>query len=177
LTACGIAALAWTLAAIFAGKVSAIVEDSLREAEDAYAGSAVAEIPSVREDVPEPYTDGARYPDSMEYKELSMLAKTVWGEARGCSVDEQTLVLWTVFNRVDSGMFGHTLEAVITAPGQFQGYDPDHPVDDWIYKLCAIEYDLWKGGGVAPVIKPYAMDGDYLFFEGDGAHNWFRSEW
>ncbi|MFV0519755.1 MAG: hypothetical protein ACK5LY_05710, partial [Lachnospirales bacterium] len=28
--------------------------------------------------------------------EVEMLAKTVWGEARGCTKDEQRLVVWTV---------------------------------------------------------------------------------
>jgi hypothetical protein len=120
-------------------------------------------------DVPPPKT----YPDA----ELEMLAKTVWGEARGCAADEQRLVIWTVFQRVDSGLFPDTLSAVIAQPNQFVGYDEKHPVSAEIAALCYEEYDKWQDGECPPTFAPYAKTTPYLFFEGDGWHNWYREDW
>ena len=52
--------------------------------------------------------------------EINMLAKTVWGEARGCNKLEQSAVVWCILNRVDDGQ--GSIAQVITAPDQFHGY-------------------------------------------------------
>ena len=54
-------------------------------------------------------------------EEIDMLAKTVWGEARGCNEYEQSLVVWCILNRYDDGRFGSSVKDIITAPHQFQG--------------------------------------------------------
>jgi hypothetical protein len=109
--------------------------------------------------------------------ELDMLAQLIYGEARGCPPDEQALVLWTVFQRVDDGRFGADIEAIVTARRQFQGYDPAHPILPEILELCAAEREKWRAGEVPPMLAPYATATPYLFFRGDGLHNWFRAEW
>jgi len=110
-------------------------------------------------------------------RELDMLAKTVWGEARGCSPDEQRLVVWTVFQRVDDGEWGDTIEDVITNPGQFTGYDEQNPIDPDIYTLCSEEAKKWRQGEPAPLFAPYATIRPYLYFDGDGTSNWFRKDY
>jgi hypothetical protein len=58
-------------------------------------------------------------------EELYMLAQVITGEARGENTKGKIAVANVVMNRVLSrGYPGDTIEAVITAPGQFSGYSP-----------------------------------------------------
>lgn len=112
--------------------------------------------------------------------DVTMLARMVWGEARGCAPEEQRLVVWTVLQRVDAGgVFAQydTIEAAVTAPGQFVGYDENHPVDPDIYDLCLEVLSDWQSGAEPPTHEIYAPTAPYYFFDGDGRHNWFREEW
>lgn len=112
--------------------------------------------------------------------DVTMLARMVWGEARGCALEEQRLVVWTVLQRVDAGgVFAQydTIEAAVTAPGQFVGYDENHPVDPDIYNLCLEVLSDWQSGAEPPTHEIYAPTAPYYFFDGDGRHNWFREEW
>lgn len=109
--------------------------------------------------------------------EIEMLAQTVWGEARGCSLDEQKLVVWTVLQRVDSEEFGDTIEAVLTEPKQFVGYSEEHPVLSEIYAMCFEETRKWAFGEEAQILEPYVTTLPYLYFDGRDGHNWFREEW
>jgi spore germination cell wall hydrolase CwlJ-like protein len=113
--------------------------------------------------------------------ELEMLAKTVWGEARGCTPDEWRLVIWTVFQRVDSESSDfrsqNSIEAVLTYPLAFTGYRVSNPVDPDILALVTEEAHAWQYGAEAPTFEPYAATLPYLFFDGDGCHNWYRAEW
>jgi hypothetical protein len=114
-----------------------------------------------------PYTD----------EDVVMLAKTVWGEAQGCSPEEQRLVIWTVLQRVDADGWGNTIAAVLTAHNQFVGYRAGNPVDPDIHALCAAELSDWWHGAAPPTHELYAPTAPYFFFDGDGRHNWFRAEW
>ncbi len=49
------------------------------------------------EPTPEPFV-----PDATE---VEMIAKTIWGEARGTSMTEKAAVAWCILNRVDSGEY------------------------------------------------------------------------
>jgi hypothetical protein len=114
--------------------------------------------------------------------DIELLAKAVWGEARGCDPAEQSLVIWTVLQRVDAGDYGDTIEAVLTDPRQFGGYRAKNPVDPEIYALCAREASKWASGDLPPTSIPYAPTRPYLFFDGrrgnDGKrHNYFRKDW
>lgn len=104
------------------------------------------------------------------------LAKTVWGEARGCSRTEQAAVVWCVLNRVDSDLpyMPDDVISVITQPGQFTGYSPDNPVTDEIYALVIDVLCRWAMepscvGGVGRVLPE-----EYMWFSGDGQQNTFR---
>lgn len=121
-------------------------------------------------------------PREHEYTEhdVELISKTVYGEANNCSNEERALVIWTILNRVEAkGDFRNqkTIEDVILHKGAFHGYDEDNPVTTSIRKLVEQELEKWCNGEEAPVVEPYATTPDYLSFEGDGKHNWFREEW
>jgi hypothetical protein len=105
--------------------------------------------------------------------DVEMLAKLVWGEARGCSVTEQAAVIWTVLNRVDSEdpIFPDTIQEVVTQPWQFIGYHPNHPVEQDKVDLARDVLTRWLTGGEGRVLPK-----EYVFFHGDGIHNHFRIE-
>lgn len=120
---------------------------------------------SVEEEEPEPMLNEA---------EVEMLAKLVWGEARGCTTTEQAAVIWTVLNRVDSEdpVFPDTIKEVVTQPSQFHGYDPNHPVEQDKVDLARDVLTRWLTGGEGRVLPK-----EYVFFHGDGLHNYFRIEY
>jgi hypothetical protein len=109
--------------------------------------------------------------------EINMLAKTVWGEARGTNKMEQSAVVWCILNRVDAGW--GSISEVITAPNQFHGYSPNFPVTDEIRALVEDVVARWKfekacGGNVGRTLPS-----NYLYFRADstGLSNVFRTEW
>ena len=105
--------------------------------------------------------------------DAELLAKTAWGEARGCSPTEIAAVMWCILNRADSGDFPDTVVEVVEAPGQFQGYSEDNPVTD---DLLTIAYDVlfyWQIGDDTGRVLPK----EYLYFLGDGDHNYFYKTW
>ena len=127
--------------------------------------------------VAEPSRVGLPEPQYTE-REVAMLAKTAWGESRGCTPDEQRLVLWTIFQRVDYPYkWGDTIECVITQPDQFHGYSPWHPICPYIYTIVREELEKWQRGEAPPTLYPFAPTLPYFFFCGDGTHNWFRAQW
>lgn len=107
--------------------------------------------------------------------EVTLVSQTVYGEARGCSREEQMLVAWCICNRAD--ISGTSIEQVVKAPRQFHGYNPEHPVTDEIRSAVLEVLDAWSSGQEALVYEPYATTSEYLYFSGDGVHNWFREEW
>ena len=107
--------------------------------------------------------------------EITLTAKAVWGEARGCSRDEQKLVVWCICNRADAR--NQSVEEVVTSPYQFAGYDLDHPVEPEIVEVVEEVFQAWARGEEALVLPPYATTSNYQFFGGDGVHNWFREEY
>lgn len=131
------------------------------------------------DEVTAPEFDGCTVPPYTE-RELEMITKTVWGEARGCATDEQRLVVWTIFQQVDAdGDFAKysTVAGIITKPYNFGGYCESNPLDPDIYAMVCEEAAKWANGEEPPTLEPYAPTLPYLFFDGDGEHNWFRAEW
>lgn len=107
------------------------------------------------------------------HEEAGYIARTLYGEARGCSAYEQEQVVWCILNRVDDSRFPDSIQAVVTQPGQFYGYSPEHPVWGSLYALAWDVLDRWEkekageesGRNLGP---------EYLFFSGDGVKNTFR---
>ena len=113
-------------------------------------------------------------PQPWSSEEVTILAKMVWGEARGVSsITEQAACVWCALNRVDCG-YG-SIVLVVTTPYQFVGYRESNPVDENLAALCEDVLTRWyaeKAGeeNVGRVLPP-----DYLWFSGDGYHNYFRN--
>ena len=106
--------------------------------------------------------------------DVTALAQMLYGEARGCTVDNQMKCVWCVLNRVDDARFPDTIIGVVSAPGQFHGYSPNFPVWDNLYAVAMDVLTRWsmekQGADVAR-----ELDKNAVFFTGDGTTNWFRS--
>lgn len=102
------------------------------------------------------------------------LAQMLYGEARGCTVDNQMKCVWCVLNRVDDSRFPDTIQGVLSQPSQFHGYSPDFPVWDELKEVARDVLTRWsmekQGADVAR-----ELDKNAVFFTGDGIQNWFRS--
>ena len=112
------------------------------------------------------------------HEPATYMAKTLWGEARGCSLEQQQMVAWCVLNRVDSYDFPETIIGVIIQPNQFHGYSSDHPCTDELYEVSMDVIAQWqaeKNGGVSD----RNLGSDYLYFcaDGTGIGNVFRKQW
>ena len=109
--------------------------------------------------------------------EIDMIAKTVWGEARGCNKLEQSAVVWCILNRVDAG-YG-TIAQVITAPNQFHGYSSGFPVTDDIKALTEDVVARWKLEKIICGDVGRTLPSNYLYFAADdtGIGNVFRTAW
>ena len=108
-------------------------------------------------------------------EEITLVCQTVYGEARGCSKEEQQLVAWCICNRADYS--GTSVEQVVTADRQFHGYDPENPVTEEIFENVTEVLEAWSRNEEALVYEPYATTTEYRYFSGDGRHNWYREEW
>lgn len=107
-------------------------------------------------------------------EEITLVCQTVYGEARGCSKEEQQLVAWCICNRADYS--GTSVEQVVTANRQFHGYDPENPVTEEIFENVTEVLEAWSRNEEALVYEPYATTTEYRYFFGDGRHNWYRED-
>ena len=101
------------------------------------------------------------------------LAQMLYGEARGCTVDNQMKCVWCVLNRVDDVRFPDTIQGVLSQPSQFHGYSPDFPVWDELKDVALDVLTRWsleKQG----VIVERELPNTYLWFTGYNGSNHFR---
>lgn len=126
-------------------------------------------------------TAGAEADTGKRYtrEEAEMLAKAVWGEARGCDPMQQAAVVWCVLNRVDSDnpYFPDSIAEVVSQPQQFHGYIKSNPVDEDILAIVNDVLTRWRIeesciGDVGRVLPQ-----NYLYFVGDGKMNTFRTHY
>ena len=108
---------------------------------------------------------------------VEAVAKTVWGEARGCTTTEQAAVVWCVLNRVDSPDFPDDPLSVVAQQGQFSGYSPDYPVDPELVALVEDVMARWMLEKSAVGSVGRVLPREYVFFVGDGLHNHFRESY
>ena len=101
------------------------------------------------------------------------LAQMLYGEARGCTVDNQAKCVWCVLNRVDDPRFPDTIIGVVSAPGQFYGYSPNFPVWDRLYAVALDVLTRWSMEKQGADVERELPD-TYYWFTGDGSTNWFR---
>ena len=108
--------------------------------------------------------------------DVAEVAKMLWGEARGCTRDNQIKCAWVVVNRVDDGRFPDTIQGVLSQPHQFHGYDPTYPVTDELYSIAFDVLTRW-GYETQGIPVRRELPNTYLWFTGDGEQNHFREEW
>ena len=102
------------------------------------------------------------------------LAQMLYGEARGCTVDNQMKCVWCVLNRVDDARFPDTIIGVVSAPGQFHGYSPSFPVWDNLYAVALDVLTRWNAEKNGVTVER-ELPPEYIFFTGDGIQNNFRA--
>ena len=127
-------------------------------------------------EAPEPSDTPVYYEMYFTEEDVAAVAKMLWGEARGCTRDNQIKCAWVVVNRVDDERFPDTIQGVLEQPSQFHGYDPTYPVTDELYNVAFDVLTRWsyEKQGI-PVRRELANT--YLWFTGDGEQNHFREEW
>ena len=101
------------------------------------------------------------------------LAQMLYGEARGCTTDNQMKCVWCVLNRVDDPRFPDTIIGVVSAPGQFYGYSPNFPVWDNLYAVALDVLTRWSMEKQGAEVERELPDA-YLWFTGFNGSNHFR---
>lgn len=101
------------------------------------------------------------------------LARMLYGEARGCTVDNQMKCVWVVLNRVDDARFPDTIIGAVSQPGQFYGYSPNFPVWDNLYAVALDVLTRWSMEKQGADVTRELPD-TYCWFTGDGETNHFR---
>lgn len=127
-------------------------------------------------ETPEPSEEPIYYVMYFTEDDAAEVAKMLWGEARGCTRDNQIKCAWIVCNRVDDARFPNSIQDVLSQPSQFHGYDPSYPVTDELYNVAFDVLTRWsyEKQGI-PVRRE--LPNTYLWFTGDGEQNHFREEW
>ena len=103
------------------------------------------------------------------------VAKMLYGESRGCSINNQQKAVWCVLNRVDDERYPDSIIEVLSQSGQFRGYNPNHPVWDDLTAVAEDVLTRWslEKQGVAVNRE---LPKSYLYFTGTGRENIFREE-
>ena len=124
---------------------------------------------------PEPSTE-PKYEMYFTEDDVKAVAKMLWGEARGCTRDNQIKCAWVVCNRVDDARFPNTIQGVLSQSSQFHGYDPTYPVTDELYSIAFDVLTRWsyEKQGI-PVRRELPQS--FLWFTGNGRENIFREVW
>ena len=101
------------------------------------------------------------------------LAQMLYGEARGCTVDNQMKCVWCVLNRVDDPRFPDTIQGVLSQPSQFHGYSPNFPVWDELKEVARDVLTRWSLEKQGVTVER-ELPNTYLWFTGDSVQNHFR---
>ena len=122
---------------------------------------------------PEPSQTPVYYVMYFTEDDVAAMAKMLWGEARGCTRDNQIKCAWIVCNRVDDERFPDSIQDVLEQPNQFHGYDPSYPVTDELYSIAFDVLTRWsyEKQGI-PVRRE--LPKSFLWFTGNGVENIFR---
>ena len=120
---------------------------------------------------PEPSAEPELY---FSEDDVVAMAKMLWGEARGCALDNQQKAVWCVLNRVDDPRFPDTIQGVLSQPSQFHGYSPDFPVWDELKEVALDVLTRWSLEKQGVTVER-ELPAEYVFFTGDGIQNNFRA--
>ena len=104
------------------------------------------------------------------------LAQMLYGEARGCTVDNQMKCVWCVLNRVDDSRFPDTIIGVVSQPSQFHGYSPNFPVWDELKEVARDVLTRWSLEKQGVTVER-ELPNTYCWFTGFNGSNHFREEY
>ena len=104
------------------------------------------------------------------------LAQMLYGEARGCTVDNQMKCVWCVLNRVDDTRFPDTIIGVVSQPSQFHGYSPNFPVWDELKEVARDVLTRWSLEKQGVTVER-ELPNTYCWFTGFNGSNHFREEY
>ena len=166
---------AFTLIVLLALLICIVYARATWDEQPVTAPTVTAEAPSEPEqsEAPEPSEAPVYYEMYFTEDDVAEVAKMLWGEARGCTRDNQIKCAWIVCNRVDDERFPDTIQGVLEQPSQFHGYDPTYPVTSELYDVAFDVLTRWsyEKQGVAVNRE---LPKSYLFFTGTGRENIFR---
>lgn len=131
---------------------------------------------SEHSEAPEPSEAPVYYEMYFTEEDVAEVAKMIWGEARGCTKDNQIKCAWIVCNRVDDERFPDTIQGVLEQPSQFHGYDPTYPVTDELYSIAFDVLTRWSYEKQGIAVRR-ELPNTYLWFTGYNGSNHFREEY
>lgn len=113
------------------------------------------------------------------YSDAVAMAKVVYCEAKGIGDKrELSMICWTILNRYDSGKYGGSIYAIITARNQF-AYRANAPtVNQKGVDLLELAQDVlsrWYREKQGETEVGRTLPPGYCFYYGDGKHNYFRT--
>lgn len=118
-------------------------------------------------------------PEMPTEDEAVLLAKEAYIEAgTGNTFSQISAAMDCPLFRVEAG-YGN-LKHVISAPGQFAGYNPNNPVDARLYLIAKdtlLRHNLaaWEKEQFGFTLVSTVIPSDYLWFTGDGSVNTFTN--
>lgn len=121
-------------------------------------------------------------PIGVSCTDAEIIAQILYHECRGLPKLEQSAVVWTILNRVDSAerYFPDTIEDVCKQKiGKYYmfAYRPDAPIEEDLYLLAVDVLVRWEREKRGETDAGRTLPADYLYFWGDGKHNHFRKEY
>jgi len=104
-------------------------------------------------------------------EDIEYAAKTICGEAPGCTKIQKAAVVWVIINRIESEWFPNTVKEVVTQPKQFQGYREFNDPSDEDREIAEDVLTRWLNGWSGRIIPS-----EYLFFHSGKGENIFTTE-
>ena len=154
---------------LIADRYFTVEPEPIPEPERDWGGLKVQQMVAVPEPSAEP-----EYEMYFTDADVVAVAKMLWGEARGCALDNQQKAVWCVLNRVDDPRFPDTIQGVLSQPSQFHGYSPDFPVRDELKEVARDVLTRWSLEKQGVTVERELLP-EYVFFTGDGIQNHFRA--
>ena len=118
--------------------------------------------------------------------DCELIAQVLYGECRYLPKVEQSAVVWTILNRVDSAFsyFPDTVAEVCTQTiksGNKEtpmfAYDPKAPIEEDLYELAKDVMIRWYREKAGETDVGRTLPVEYVYFWGNGRRNFFRIEY
>lgn len=110
-------------------------------------------------------------------KEAALLAQVIHGEANGLPAYDKSMVAWCVLNRLDMGIYGDSIQAIISAPHQFNWknsfpvtLENDKIATDVLARWYMEKLGVFNGENSSGRTLPK----QFVNFRGNGRENIFR---